>query len=357
VVSRNEEALIPASTLKIFTAMAAIDLLGANTRFTTKVVRTSGSRIVLVGGGDPQLTQKKSSSKYKAASLQALAKSTAKALKAAKIKKVTLGYNSTLFSGPSWSPSWGSEWKPETPKVVALLDNGGMASSSKASTAPQYQAAKHFAALLKKQGIKVSKVTRVDKVAESAKVLAKVNSAKVYDLVVNMLRNSHNLTAEVLVRHLGLAVYGAGGGSFNKGTRALKKWMQEHMLWEDGMVLDSGSGMSAQNRIYPSVLAKAVGQALEGTKYAAVRVGLPTAGVNGTLKTRFNDPEEKIGRKNVHAKTGTLRMAVTLAGWLTTSDGTVLTFAAMANDVNKHYTAGGNWVDRVAATVVGCGCR
>ncbi|MDR1710923.1 MAG: D-alanyl-D-alanine carboxypeptidase/D-alanyl-D-alanine-endopeptidase [Propionibacteriaceae bacterium] len=355
VVNRNEQALIPASTLKIFTALAAIDVLGEDTRFTTSVVQESKSKIILVGGGDPQLRRTKSTTKAKAAWLSTLASRTATALKKAGIKKVALGYDASLFSGPGWSPSWGKEWHPDTPPVSALIDNGGMISSSKASDYPAKRAANHFAALLKKKGIKVTSVKSA--AAGDAPVIAKVDSARLYELVKYMLRYSHNLTAEALVRHLGIAYYGAGHGSFTDGTAALQEWMVAHGLWKDGMVLDSGSGMSNKNRIYPEILAKAVNLALADTQYTAVRDGLPVAGVSGTLKKRFNDSSEKIGRKNVHAKTGTLRSAVTLAGWLTTKDGTVLTFAAMANDVNKHYTAGGNWVDRTAATIVGCGCR
>ena len=47
--------LTPASTLKVMTATAITDALGADHSFTTSVVATSADAIVLVGGGDPLL--------------------------------------------------------------------------------------------------------------------------------------------------------------------------------------------------------------------------------------------------------------------------------------------------------------
>ena len=54
--SRNGSALAtPASTEKIATAIAALDVLGPGARFSTRVVSGPGNSIVLVGGGDPTL--------------------------------------------------------------------------------------------------------------------------------------------------------------------------------------------------------------------------------------------------------------------------------------------------------------
>ncbi len=50
-----DTALMPASTTKMLTAVAALKTFGPEARFATTVTR-DGRRLVLVGGGDPQLT-------------------------------------------------------------------------------------------------------------------------------------------------------------------------------------------------------------------------------------------------------------------------------------------------------------
>ena len=51
---RADEAFLPASTAKIATAVAALEILGGEHRFETSL-RRSGDRLYLVGGGDPLL--------------------------------------------------------------------------------------------------------------------------------------------------------------------------------------------------------------------------------------------------------------------------------------------------------------
>jgi D-alanyl-D-alanine carboxypeptidase/D-alanyl-D-alanine-endopeptidase (penicillin-binding protein 4) len=59
---RTSEAFVPASTMKLATAMAALDILGADAKFTTRFVAsdppTNGvieGDLFIVGGGDPLL--------------------------------------------------------------------------------------------------------------------------------------------------------------------------------------------------------------------------------------------------------------------------------------------------------------
>lgn len=50
----GQQAMIPASTLKIFTGIAAMNVLGAQTRFET-LVKREGNQLTIIGGGDPTL--------------------------------------------------------------------------------------------------------------------------------------------------------------------------------------------------------------------------------------------------------------------------------------------------------------
>ena len=52
----GDRLLLPASNLKILTSALALERLGANYRFTTRVVREASGDVVLVGAGDPSLS-------------------------------------------------------------------------------------------------------------------------------------------------------------------------------------------------------------------------------------------------------------------------------------------------------------
>ncbi|MEN8182244.1 MAG: D-alanyl-D-alanine carboxypeptidase/D-alanyl-D-alanine-endopeptidase, partial [Myxococcota bacterium] len=98
-----DQPLVPASNLKILTALAALDALGPAHRFTTGVyadapIDGNGAvkRLYLLGGGDPSLT---SESWWRLAA----------DLRLRGLRKVELGitYDDSAFDGVRWHPSWG----------------------------------------------------------------------------------------------------------------------------------------------------------------------------------------------------------------------------------------------------------
>src|SRR5579875_3416042 len=110
LLSEDGDALqTPASTAKLATAAAALSVLGARARFTTRVVRGAApGSIVLVGGGDPTLAvHPYPAADYpQPATLAALAGATARALRAAGRTAVSLGYDTSLYTGPALAPGW-----------------------------------------------------------------------------------------------------------------------------------------------------------------------------------------------------------------------------------------------------------
>jgi D-alanyl-D-alanine carboxypeptidase/D-alanyl-D-alanine-endopeptidase (penicillin-binding protein 4) len=353
VTGRGQQTLLaPASTMKLLTTLAALDTLGATHTFTTRVVSPAEGRIVLVGGGDPLLTDKASSSPEKAASLQALAQETAAALKAAGVKRVSLGYDATLFSGPDFSPAWKKTWRSYLARVSPLLVDEGRFNAWQSDPHPARTAATAFARRLAGLGITVTKVASA-KATDTATELASVQSAPLSAIVGRTLRLSDNLAAEMIARQVALAT--GATPSFTGATGAVKAWLVAHGLWADGMRLVDGSGLSDRSRVTPLVLAKAVATSLDSEALGAVAAGLPVAGRTGTLKHRFAEASEKVARGNVHAKTGTIPGVAALAGYLTTQDGARLVFAAVANDARGQTTAY-TWLDRTATALVRCGC-
>lgn len=345
--------LTPASTMKLLTTTVALDTLGAEHRFTTKVVDAGNDAIVLVGGGDPLLTDKTSASVYKPASLQKLAAATAAALKASGRTAVTLNYDAHLFSGPSFSPYWKAKWKGYEARVTALEINSGK-SGWRAQANPSVTATKAFAARLKKAGITV-KLGRSVSAAAGAAELASVDSASLAMIIKRTLLISDNVAAETLSRQASLA--SGGAGSFAGASANVQAWLTAHGLWADGQRILDGSGLSPSNKLTSLALTKVLRAALDEPAYQPIIAGLPVAWETGTLSKRFDDPSEKAGRHNVHAKTGTLRGVAGLVGYLTTADGRRLVFAELANTAKPvSYTRLYNWLDRTAAAAITCAC-
>ncbi len=344
--------LTPASTMKLFTTTVAVATLGADRTFSTRVVTAGAGKIVLVGGGDPLLTNKVSKSVYKAASLQRLAKQTAAALKASGKKKVSVGYDASLFSGPVWNSKWKAKWKPYEARVAALeIDSGKI--GWRAATNPPKTVASAFAKWLKKYGIKVGSV-RSAKADANATEVARVTSVPLSQIVKRTLKLSDNVAAETLSRHAAIA--NGQPGSFAGAARNVKTWLTAKGVWAGGAKIYDASGLAPANKVTATMLAKVVALALGDATYSPVLAGLPIAGKDGTLKGRFDDKSEKAGVGVVHAKTGTLSRLASLAGYLTTVSGHQLVFAELANDANSYYTAY-NWLDREAAVVARCGCN
>ncbi len=345
--------LTPASTMKVLTTMAAVDTLGADTTFATRTVDAGNGRVVVIGGGDPFLTDKASTKKYKLASLSTLAVRTATALKAVGRTKISLRYDSSLFSGPLFSPKWKSKWRAYEARVAALEINSGKLSNGKAATNPAKTAANALAKRLRSAGIKVSSVA-AGKAGVTSPELARVTSAPVSTIVQRTLLVSDNVAAETLLRQSAVALGKAG--SFTGASANLRDWLIAHKLWASGQKIYDGSGLAPASKLTTAVLAGAIRLALADTKYGPVIAGLPVAGETGTLKSRFDDKSERAGRHTVHAKTGTLSGLAGLAGYLTTADGAVLVFAELGDKATSYYRVY-NWLDREAAVVARCGCR
>ena len=348
---------IPASVTKILTSSAVLSELGPEHRFTTSVVR-SGKQIILVGGGDPYLASKTTAKTYPArASVADLAKLTAAALKKSKVTTVKLGYDASLFSGPSWNPSWPSGYGDQTTRTSALwVDEGRLAGYSPGPRTidPAGQAARTFAAALEKKGIKVTGVGQAKASKKYAKVAA-VRSMPLERIVERVLMVSDNDGAEVLFRQVAIAA--GRPGSIKEAQRAMKATLTRLGAWQDGTVIHDGSGLSRDNRISGSTLTRLLRLAAQDShpELRGVITGLPVAGVEGSLEHRFDGQDSSAARGMVRGKTGTLRQVYSLAGFVRTADGTLVVYAFIANGATSEYAAK-NWLDNVSAAVATCGC-
>ncbi len=352
----------PASTMKLLTSTAALAALGPDHRFETRVVATpSSSRIVLVGGGDPLLAGKPvPASSYPArADVVTLARATARALRQAGRTTVRLGYDASLFTGPADNPRWEPSYVPDDVSPISALwvDEGRTAGGR--SPDPAAEAADVFASALRKQGIRVvGAVTERRAPAEAAGgvTMAAVRGAPLAQVVQHVLEVSDNEAAEVLARQ---AALGSGRpGSFVGGAAAVSAILTELGVDLGRAEIYDGSGLSRHNRLPPAAILGVLGVASspEHPELRSVVADVPVAGFSGSLTDRFTKGDPA-GLGMVRAKTGTLTGVHGLAGTVTSVDGVVMRFVAIADRVRLPDNLEARVrIDRIAAALAGCTC-
>lgn len=347
-------ALIPASTLKLPVTAAVLEVLGTDARFRTSVVPgDSDDELVLVGGGDPTLSTA-DPLMPESTSLADLAKRTAAALQERGVEQVALGFDDSIFSGPSTNPAWRSTYVSAgvAAPVSALAVDGGRTRPGFAARAsdPALAAANAFADLLAAEGITVdSPPTRVTS-AQDAAPIAVAESAPLSDIVEYVIASSNNDMAEILARHVAIGL--GRPGSSEEGANAVVEVLAGLGLDTTDMTILDGSGLARGNALPARALTDLLGVAADPSNahLRAVITGLPVAAFNGTLRERV---EEAPGQ--VRAKTGTLTGVHSLAGVITGDSGVAYAFALISNDAGNALEAR-DALDEVAASLAGCGC-
>ena len=353
-------ALIPASTIKILTAAAALEVLGPGHRFTTRVVAgEKPEQIVLVGGGDPTLTARNDRNLTGFTRIADLAQRTAAALTKTGITTVELVVDDGLFTGPAVDPDWrpGYVLGGNVGPVSALAVDGGRIEPGlrARSDDPASFAAAEFAKVLAKRGIVVrTGPTRGEAPADAAEIAA-VQSAPLAQIVEYVLLVSDNDGAEVLARHVALAT--GRPGSSDEADEAIVETLEGLGIEMSGTVVVDGSGLARGNAVSPEVLVATLAVAAKAEKpdLRPVLTGLPVAQFTGTLDDRFDSARAAGGAGVVRAKTGTLTGVSSLAGFVVSRDGSTYGFAVLADAIVNTEGARAA-LDETAAALANCGC-
>ena len=366
----------PASTAKLVTSAAALTVLGPGATFTTRVVRgATPGRIVLVGGGDPTLAVNRfpAGDYPQPATLASLAAGTARALKAAGRTTVSLGYDTSLYTGPDMAPGWPEDYITTgnvTPIVSLEVDQGRLTTAGlpedsddpsnfrPRTTDPAGMAAAAFAALLAADGIHLTGSPAEQDAPAHAAVLASVSSPPLSAIVQQMLEESNNVIAENLARQLALAT--GQPASFSGAAAAVTRELGRLGVGT-GLHLVDGSGLSPQDAIAPATLVKVLELATAGSRVRPLLAGLPVAGFSGTLSAGQSVFGGIGGAAlgSVRAKTGNLGTVTALAGLVTDRNGTPLVFAFMAGQIPAEgmLQTAAEAIDAAAAALANCGCR
>lgn len=163
-----------------------------------------------------------------------------------------------------------------------------------------------------------------------ARVLASHQGRPLAELLRGTLKRSDNPATRMIFLELGVARPGAAPGDTRAAAAAaVQDWFAAQGLAADGLVMDNGSGLSRSERITPAQMAGLLEVAQRGRNAPELMSGLPLAGVDGTMSRRLRGTPAE-GRARL--KTGTLRNAVGLAGYVPDSQGRLWVVAALLND-------------------------
>jgi len=354
--------VVPASTAKLVTAAAALSVLGPDARLSTRVVAGAApGELVLVGGGDPTLAGPAARPAYPApARLADLAAGAAAASPAGPVTRIVV--DGSLFTGPTTGP----QWKPtylsngNVAPVGALEVDAGRVRPDRDARVPDpaLAAGRALLTLLQQRGIGAGADVAAGTAPPRAVEIARVDSPPVSALVEQMLRTSDNDLAEALGRQV--ALRSGRPATFDGAVDAVRSAWAGLGLDPAALGFVDSSGLSPADRLRPAALTSLL-TLVAGPRRPELRTlltGLPVAGFTGTLADRYRGGPAAAAAGDVRGKTGTLEGVSALAGLVVDEDGRLLAFDLTADSLGAVGVAAAEAaLDRLAATLAGCGCR
>ena len=337
------ELQIPASTVKLLTAVNALATFGPAHRFPTRAMTgATPRRVVLVGAGDPSLSR---------ADLRRLARTTATTVLAQGVPRVRVDVDDSLFPAPTLARGWKASYvtRDVSPVRALVVDGHRRLDTS-------LDAGRVFAELLERQGVPVRTVARRTR-PEGSTLIAETYGDDLATQVAFMLRTSDNDMAEVL--HRMVAVQTGLPATWEGAAQAQVAVLAGlGVTIAPGLVHD-GSGLSRADRLRPAEVLAVLSRAYDPAypQLAALRSGaLAVAGETGTLGPeylRYRSGPTSCARGLIEAKTGSLSGVIALSGRAVGADGRVKLFSFLLNQVPSTLTTR-RAVDKLAATVTGC---
>lgn len=327
---RSGDSFVPGSATKLVTAAVSLEVLGADTTFTTSIRATrnpdgSVADLYFVGGGDPLIVRSEyvASEKYPTFN-QTQLETIADRIVASGIHVVSgrvVGVD-TYLDAERYVAEWPQEFHgtESGPLGALVVDDGVVIGQPVKPDDPALAAATELTALLQARGVTVAGGSAHDVLPSGTETILDVPSASVSAIVNEMLVNSDNNTAETLLKQVGLK--GKGVGSTSNGlavvSDTLKKWGLD-AGWE----MHDGSGLSSGNRFSCALFDALLERFAD--RFPSL---LAVAGKTGTLRDMFRDgPLDGV----LVGKTGTLSGVKALAGYVPVEGDSPVRFVMLLN--------------------------
>ena len=313
-VFNHRQTMRPASTMKLVTAIAAIDRLGGSYQLRTSLYykgqidnRTLTGDLICVGGMDPR---------FDGDDLRAFVESV-RQLDVDTIRGRLVAdrsFKEPELLGEGWC--WDDDNPVLTPLLLSRKDN----------------LMERLAEKLRESGIIVeAPLTQGSLPSGANRICTRTHSIE--QVLTKMLKESDNLYAEAMF----FQIAAAGGSRPAKASHAravINKLIQKIGLTPSAYKVADGSGLSLYNYVSAELLTRLLRYAWRNRNISdCLLPALPIAGVDGTLKSRMKGTP---AADNVHAKTGTLTGISSLAGYCTTANGHDLCFAIINQGVLRN---------------------
>ncbi len=307
----------PASTMKVMTAVTALDRLGGDYMYTTRLChtgkienRTLKGNLYCVGGFDPMLDE--NDVKYMVARLYELGVDTLQGrIYADRTMKEAVEY------GEGWC------WDDENPKLMTL------------SLGRKANFEKTLLKELKDIGIVLKEDTVRDATCPMFNKPICVRVHSIDQVLDRMMKKSDNFYAESMFYQIAAST----GKPLCKATDAAR--IEKQLIKRIGLNpqqyrIADGSGLSLYNYVSAELLTMLLRYAWKNDAiYEHLAPSLPIAGIDGTLEKRM---EGTAAQGNVRAKTGTVSGISSLAGYCTAANGHQLCFVIINQGVMRNAT-------------------
>jgi D-alanyl-D-alanine carboxypeptidase len=292
---------MPASLLKIISAVALLDYVEPDFRFTTEILTGAEPNTLIIAGSlDPWMERNGVLAiKMGRASLPKLVKTALKKLDSdngAPIKTLNIKYSKMHY--------------PDLDFVKSQF----VARNVKVTT---------------------TRITSEEASLSSKESIAVFQSPPMQKIMDWMLIWSDNTLGNRMAMYASMK---AGFGYSESGIQeTFVKTLNNLDIDSTGLVAVDGSGLSRLNRVSAQMLAELLLKTYDNEKYRIIYGGLPVGGVNGTMRNRFVSSAPKaIGL--VRTKTGSLTGVVSLAGYVQGGDREYI-FVAIADQIPKYPSA------------------
>ena len=321
----NERQLMrPASTMKVITAITALDKLGGSYQFKTDLCYTGqvvGSRlegdVYCVGGFDPRFN-----SDDLRAFVEALHRMGVDTIRGDIYADVAM--KDTNLLGEGWC------WDDDNPVLSPLVFQRKNIFMEK------------FMAALSRSDVYVTGTIGIRRKPTDANCIVS-RFHTIDQILMRMLKESDNLYAESM--YYQLAASTGNRPATAKSARVVERQLISRLgLNPSRYRLADGSGLSLYNYVSPELEVQMLRYAYRNENiYNHLLPALPIAGVDGTLRSRMRS---EFTRGNVHAKTGTVTGVASLCGYLTAANGPHICFSII-NQGLMHGRNGRNFQDKV----------